>query len=166
MLSEYRQLAMSVFYNQDITKERKRQTPWPHCCSQRRPTWLGPASWTCYHGGQERHFCRECSKVGTAWETALPPTGTLPSARVTTGGLSAHISRWKVRCHLLWIDGSQPPVHTQLLGIVLRSHNDKKAKGHFLARQWSSFLSYLSLLVPGPITKVIIWGKSGQPLEC
>jgi hypothetical protein len=28
------------------------------------------------------------------------------SARVTTGGLSAHISRWKVRCHLLWIDGS------------------------------------------------------------
>jgi hypothetical protein len=29
------------------------------------------------------------------------------SVKVTTGGLCASISRWKVRCHLLWIDGSQ-----------------------------------------------------------
>jgi hypothetical protein len=39
------------------------------------------------------------------------------SARVTTGGLSARVSRWKVRCHLLWIDGSRPPVYALLLGI-------------------------------------------------
>jgi hypothetical protein len=29
------------------------------------------------------------------------------SAKVTTGGPSALISRWKAGCHLLWIDGSQ-----------------------------------------------------------
>jgi hypothetical protein len=28
------------------------------------------------------------------------------SAKVTTRGLSAPISRWKAGCHLLWIDGS------------------------------------------------------------
>jgi hypothetical protein len=54
------------------------------------------------------------------------------SAKVTTGGLSAPISRWKVRCHLLWIDGSWPPVHTPLLGINVEephgSHYGKKKK--------------------------------------
>jgi hypothetical protein len=56
---------------------------------------------------------------GTARELAPPPTRTLPS--FTTGGLSAPtpIFRWKVRCHLLWIDGSQPPVHASLLAIGL-----------------------------------------------
>jgi hypothetical protein len=39
------------------------------------------------------------------------------SARVTTEGLRASISRWKVSCHLLWIDGSQPPVHAPLINI-------------------------------------------------
>jgi hypothetical protein len=66
------------------------------------------------------------------------------SAKVTTGGLSAPVSRWKVKCHLLWIDGSQPPVHAPLLGIDVEepqgSHNGRKTKGHFLARQWSLFL--------------------------
>jgi hypothetical protein len=36
---------------------------------------------------------------GPHWDLAL-------SAKVTTGGLIAPISRWKVGCHLLWIDGS------------------------------------------------------------
>jgi hypothetical protein len=40
------------------------------------------------------------------------------SAKVTTGDLSAPISRWKAKCHLLWIDGPQPPVHTLLLGAL------------------------------------------------
>jgi hypothetical protein len=39
----------------------------------------------------------------TNWDPAL-------SAKVTTGVLSVLASRWKVSCHLLWIDGSQPPV--------------------------------------------------------
>jgi hypothetical protein len=41
-----------------------------------------------------------------------------------------------VRCHLLWIDGSQPPVHTPLLGINVEepqgSHNGREAKVIFL----------------------------------
>jgi hypothetical protein len=66
------------------------------------------------------------------------------SVRVTTGGLSAPISRWKTRCHLLWIDGSRPPVHAPLLVINVEetwgTHNGRKTKGHFPARQWSLFL--------------------------
>jgi hypothetical protein len=89
------------------------------------------------------------------------------SAKVTTGGLSAPASRWKARCHLLWIDGSQPPVHAPLLGIDVEelpgSHGGRKTKDHFPPRQWSSFLCFTFL--SGPMTKVIIWGKSGQPLE-
>jgi hypothetical protein len=45
------------------------------------------------------------------------------------------------------------------------ANDGEKAKDHFPARQWSSFLFYLSLQVPGPMTKVIIQGKSGQLLE-
>jgi hypothetical protein len=92
------------------------------------------------------------------------------SAKVTTGNLSAPVSSWKARCHLLWIDGSQPPIHGQFLGINIEepqgSHSGRKAKGYFLATQWSPFfLCYLSLSVPSPMTKVIIQGKFGQPLE-
>jgi hypothetical protein len=78
-------------------------------------------------------------RVGPApnWDPAL-------SAKVITGGLSAPITGWKARYHLLWIDGSWPPVHTSLLGINVEepqgSDSGRKAKGHFLARQCSSFL--------------------------
>jgi hypothetical protein len=65
------------------------------------------------------------------------------SAKVTTGGLIAPASRWKARCHLLWIDGSQSPVHAPVLGINVEepcgSHYGRKTKDHFLARQWSLF---------------------------
>jgi hypothetical protein len=40
----------------------------------------------------------------------------------------------------------------------------EKQKVIFL-RQWSLFLFYLFPLVPGPMTEVIIQGKSGNPLE-
>jgi hypothetical protein len=136
-LDQLIQLAMSVYYNWDITNRREKDKGQHNLIAA--PTWLGPASWTCYHGGQEGHFCRGCSKVGTAWETA-PPL----SAKVTTGGLSAPASRWKVRCHLLWIDRSWPPAHASLLSINVDephgSHFGRKTKDHFLARQWSSFL--------------------------
>jgi hypothetical protein len=51
------------------------------------------------------------------------------------------------------------------LASMLRSHNGKKAKGHFLPRQWSCFS--VLLFSPGPRSndKVIVWGKSGQPLK-
>jgi hypothetical protein len=39
------------------------------------------------------------------------------SARVTTGDLSAPITRWKARHHLLGIDSSWPPVHAPLINI-------------------------------------------------
>jgi hypothetical protein len=57
------------------------------------------------------------------------------SAKVTTGGLSAPASRWKAKCHLLWIDGFWPPVHAPLLGIDVEepcgSHCGRKNKRSF-----------------------------------
>jgi hypothetical protein len=52
------------------------------------------------------------------------------------------------------------------LASMLRSHNGKKAKGHFPPRQWSCF-SVLPFS-PGPRSndKVIFRGIFGQPLEC
>jgi hypothetical protein len=49
------------------------------------------------------------------WDPAL-------SAKVTTGGLSVPVSRWKVGFHLLWIDGTQVLLSTiHFLTSVLRS---------------------------------------------
>jgi hypothetical protein len=42
----------------------------------------------------------------------------------------------------------------------------EKQKVIFLLDSEPTSLSYLFLLVPSPMTKVIIQGKSGQPLEC
>jgi hypothetical protein len=41
----------------------------------------------------------------------------------------------------------------------------EKQKVIFLLDSEPVSLFYLFLLVPGPMTKVIVWGKSGQPLE-
>jgi hypothetical protein len=66
---------------------------------------------------------RRGTSIGNAKRGDSPGVSPTPnqdpalSARVTTGGLSARLSRWKVRCHLLWIDESQSPVHALLLGI-------------------------------------------------
>jgi hypothetical protein len=54
-------------------------------------------------------------------------------------------SRWKTRCHLLWIDGSQPPVHNPLLGIDVEEPHGRKTKDHFPPRQWSLFLCFIFL---------------------
>jgi hypothetical protein len=36
------------------------------------PTRLGPVSWTCYCGGQEGHFCRECLKGDSPGDSPTP----------------------------------------------------------------------------------------------
>jgi hypothetical protein len=83
-------------------------------------------------------------KGGSPGDSPIPKREPALSAKVTTGGLSAHVFRQKVECHLLWIDGSRPPVHTPLLGMHVEeprgSHNGRKAKDHFPARQWRLFL--------------------------
>jgi hypothetical protein len=73
-LDQLIQLAMSIYYNQDITN-RKKDKRYDLIVT---PTRLGPTSRVYYHGGQEGHFFRDASG-GTAWETALPPTSALPS---------------------------------------------------------------------------------------
>jgi hypothetical protein len=72
-LDQIIQLAMSVYYNRDITNREKDRHDLIAA-----PTQLGPTSRVCNHGGQEGHFCRECLR-GTAWETAPPPARTLSS---------------------------------------------------------------------------------------
>jgi hypothetical protein len=165
-LDQLIQLAISIYYNWNIINREKNKT---HDLIA-APTRLGPTSQVCYHSGKEGHFCRECLRGDSPGDTPAPNQDPILSAKVTYGGLSAPISRWKARCPLVRNDGSQAPVHTPLLGINVEqphgSHYHKKRKIIFLARQWSLFLSYLSLWVPVPVTNVVIHDKSGQPLEC
>jgi hypothetical protein len=113
-LDQLIQLAMSVYYNWDITTERKIRD---------MTSLLPPPDW-----GLHLEFATMVDKKGTSAENAYrgtaqetaPPPNQDPalSKDVTTGGLSAPISRWKARCHLLWIERSQPLVHAPLLGAL------------------------------------------------
>jgi hypothetical protein len=75
-------------------------------------------------------FLQRMLKGESPGDSPAPNQDPALCAKVTTGGLSAPVSRWKARCHLLWIDVSRSPVHTPLLGIDVEephsSHYDKK----------------------------------------
>jgi hypothetical protein len=124
-LDQLIQLPMSIYYNWDITNREKDNR---HDLIA-TPTRLRPTSWVCYHGGQEEHFFRECLRGDSMGDSPAPNQDPALSAKVTTRGLSASITRWKARCHLLWIGRSWAPVHTPLLGIDVEephgSHYDK-----------------------------------------
>jgi hypothetical protein len=101
-LDELMQLAMSVYYNQDITKKKEKDrrhhgliTALRECPTQ-----------ACYHVDRMGTSAENAQKADSLGDRPAS-TGTLPSpsAKVTTGGLSALVSRWKVGCHLLRIDG-------------------------------------------------------------
>jgi hypothetical protein len=106
-LAQLIQLAMSVYYNWDLTNRRKkiRDIMTSLLLSERAPPdWgLHPKLATIVdRKGTSAENAQKGDSPGdspaTNWDPAL-------SAKVTTGGLSAPISRWKVGCHLLWIDG-------------------------------------------------------------
>jgi hypothetical protein len=71
---------------------------------------------------------RPGNSLSPHWDPAL-------SAKVTTGGLSAPISRWKVECHFLWIDGFQ--------GLLSRLHI-------FFFNILFYFFFFISPLLPPP----------------
>jgi hypothetical protein len=111
-LEQLIQLAMSVYYNWDITSKDKRHD------LIAAPTPLGPTSQVCYHGGQEGHFYKECLRGNSLGDSPAPDQDPTLSAKVITGSISAPVSGWKAKCHLLCIDGPQPPVHALLLGAL------------------------------------------------
>jgi hypothetical protein len=97
------QVAMSVCYNWDINKRREKDKKHHDLIAalrERHPTGAYIPSLLSLWTGE-----------GTSTETALkgdsPVDSPAPnqdpalSAKVTTGGLSAPVSRWKVGCHLL-----------------------------------------------------------------
>jgi hypothetical protein len=51
------------------------------------------------------------------------------------------------------------------LASMLKSHDGRKTRAHFLARQWRPFLCLTFLSWSQSNDKVIVQGKSGQPLE-
>jgi hypothetical protein len=100
---------MSVYYNWDVTKKRKKDKKDTVTSSQLSGS--APPNW-----GLHPELATIVDRRGTSAENAKkgdrlgdspsPHRDPALSAKVTTGGLSAPISRWKVGCHLLWIDGS------------------------------------------------------------
>jgi hypothetical protein len=164
-LDQLIQLAISVYYNRDITNREKDKKHDLIAASTR----LGPASRVCYRFGQEGHFHKECKKGGQPGRQPHPQLGPCPLCKGNHWRSKCPASRWKTRCHLLWIYGSQPPVHAPLLGIHVEepqgSHNGKEAKIIFLLDSGSCFSILFSPWVPGSMTIVIIQGKSGKPLE-
>jgi hypothetical protein len=107
-LDQLMQLAMSVYYNWDLTKKREKDK---NIMTQPQPSGSAPPD-----GGLHPEFAtiedRVCHSTGNAQKgDSLGDSPSLhqdlaPSAKVTTGGLSAAVSRQKAGCHLLWTDGS------------------------------------------------------------
>jgi hypothetical protein len=149
-LNQLIQLAMSIYYNWDITKRREKDKKLHDLIAALRegPTRLGPTSQVCYHCGQEEHFHRECIKGGQPTPNQDPAL----SAKITTGGLSAPASRWKARCHPLWIDESQPPVHAPRIHAEEphSSHDNREAEVIFLLDSGAQF-SVLPFLSQSPV---------------
>jgi hypothetical protein len=79
-LDQLMQLAMSVYYNQDIIKKREKDKKHHDLIAAFRegPTQLGPTSRSCYHCRWEGHFHRECPKGGQPGDSPAP-SRTLPS---------------------------------------------------------------------------------------
>jgi hypothetical protein len=100
-------------------------------------------------GGLHPELATIVDRSGTSAENAQkgdsPEDSSVPhwnlalSVKVTSGGLSAPISRWKVGCHLLWIDGSWDYL-SRLHFLASGSHSSREVKGHLPPRQWSLFL--------------------------
>jgi hypothetical protein len=101
-LGQLMQLAMSVYYNRDITKRREKdkKTPWPHCSAQRGPHPTGVyilsllPLWT---GG---NFCRECTNGG---QPGRQPCLSLRPCPLCKG------NHWRSKCPHLQMEGGVPP---------------------------------------------------------
>jgi hypothetical protein len=108
-LDQLMQLAMSVYYNQDIIKRREKDKKHHDLIAALRedPTRLGPTSRTCYQCGQKGYYHRECPKVGQPkiWPHTL--LGPCPLCKGSHWRSKCPISRWKAGCYILWINGFQ-----------------------------------------------------------
>jgi hypothetical protein len=153
---------MSVYYNRDITNREKDKR---HHDLLAAPTWLGPASWTCYQGGQEGHSAKDAQKGGQQGRQPCPQLDPTLSAKVTTGSPDG---RRGATSYGLTCPGLLSMLHflasmLRILGVAMMA---EKQKAIFLLDSRAHFSVLPFSPGPGPMTKVIIRGKSGQPLEC
>jgi hypothetical protein len=112
-LDQLMQLAMSVYYNQDITKKREKNKKHHDLIETLRecPTLQPKLATIVDRRGISTGNAQKGDSLG---DSPGPHQDLTPSTKVTTGGLSAPVSRWKMGCHLLWTDGS--------LGLLSRLH--------------------------------------------
>jgi hypothetical protein len=99
-------LSMSIYYNQDLTKRREKDKRHHDLIAALReaPIQLGPTS-TATIVDKRSTSTENAVKGNSLGDSPAPNQHPALSARVSTGGLSAPISRWKVGCHLPWIMG-------------------------------------------------------------
>jgi hypothetical protein len=98
--------AMSVSYNWDLTKKRKKDKKTPTMTKSQLSGSAPP------NGGLHPKLAtivdRRGNSTGNAQKGGQPGRQPWPPpTKVTTRGLSAPVSRWKAGCHYLWFDGSQ-----------------------------------------------------------
>jgi hypothetical protein len=153
-LDQLTQLAISASYNCDITNREK---------DKRHDLIAAPTqpSRGCYHGGQEGYFYTEWLRGNNPGDRPAPNQDPTLSTKVTTGGLSAPVSRWKVKCHLLWIDGSQPLSTLHFLALMLRSLMVAIMTRKKNIIFWLDSGAHISVLSfssgPSPMTRLSCW---------
>jgi hypothetical protein len=101
-LDQLIQLAMSIYYNRDLTKKREKDKKHHDLITGLRecPTQWGSTSQSCCHGGQEGHFCRECLKGGQPGRHPWPPPGSCPLCKG---------NHWRSKCLHLQVESGMPP---------------------------------------------------------
>jgi hypothetical protein len=106
----------SVYYSQDLTKKSDKDKKHKDLIAALRefPTGV-PLPGHATNEDRKDTFIESVKEGGCPGDSPSPLWDHAPYVKATNGGLSVPISKWKARCHLPWIDGSQ--------GLLSRIHS-------------------------------------------
>jgi hypothetical protein len=108
-LDQVIQLAMSVYYNQNLTKKRDKDKKHQDLIAVlgSSPPNGAPLPGHAINVDRKDTSIESVKEGGILGDSPSPlPWDHVPYVRATIGGLTIPISGWKAGCHLAWIDGS------------------------------------------------------------